>query len=154
MKPKLFEFFLVYILIPAIAIPAYVVKTDRWFALFGILFYLLGVLISTYKQWIFFPIPLIFCVWYWYTYGVSLSDYVAFYCASFICGICVSEIRKSYNKFVHKVLPEQMNNLEYDSKIEELNRRIEKYKKDHPEQKITHELVEKIRTDVFFHDSI
>jgi len=150
MKLKLVDFFLLYILIPVIILPLFVIKTDRWFALFGILFYFVGLVISKFKQWIFLPIPILFCVWYWYTYGFSLTDYVVVYFACIVCGVLFGEAEKSYYKFVNKILPEQLNNLDYDSKIEELNWRIERYKKEHPGQKVTQEIVEKIRTEIFF----
>ena len=150
MKAKLIHFLLIYILVPILIIPLFVFKTGKWFALFGILFYFTGLIISRFKQWIFLPIPLFFCFWYWYTYGFSLTDYVAFYFACLVSGTVFYEVKESYYKFVYKILPEQMNNLEYDSKIEELNRRIEKYKKDHPGQNVTQDIVEKIKTEIFF----
>ena len=150
MKFKLIYFFLLYILVPGIVIPLFVVKTDRWFALFGILFYIMGLIISQFKQWILLPIPLLFCLWYWYTYGFSSADYVTFYFACLIAGVALNEMKKSYDRFVNKILPEQMNNLDYNSKIDELNRQIEEYKRQHPGQKITQDVVEKIRTEIFF----
>ncbi len=147
---KWINYFLLYILVPAIIIPLFVIKTDRWFALFGILFYFTGLLISKFRQWIFLPIPLLFCFWYWYTYGISLTDYVTIYFACLVCGVVFFEIRKYCYRFINKVLPEQLNNLDYDSKLEELNRQIEQYKKEHPGQKVTQDVVEKIRTDIFF----
>ncbi len=150
MKLKLIDFFLLYILVPLIIIPLFVFKTEKWFALFGILFYYIGLIISKFRQWIFLPIPLLFCFWYWYTYGFSVTDYVALYFVFLVIGVMFSELKISYYKFVNKVLPEQLNNMEYNSKLEELNRQIEKYKKEHPGQKVTQEIVEKIRTDIFF----
>lgn len=150
MKLKLIDFFLLYILVPIIIIPLFVIKTDRWFALFGILFYFIGLIISKFKQWILLPIPLLFCFWYWYTYGFSPGDYVSFYFVCLAIGVSLSEMKKSYYRFVNKILPEQMNNLDYNLKIDELNRQIEEYKKQHPGQKITQDVVEKIRTEIFF----
>src|SRR3954462_2097381 len=124
MKPKWIDLLLLYILVPGIIIPLFVLKTGGWFGLFGILFYFSGLVISRFKQWIFLPIPLLFCLWYWYTYGFSLTDYVALYFAFMACGITLYELKKWYVAFVNKVLPEQITNLEYDSKIEELNRQI------------------------------
>ena len=147
---KWINYFLLYIMVPAIIIPLFVLKTDRWFALFGILFYFTGLLISKFRQWIFLPIPLLFCFWYWYTYGVSLIDYVTIFFACLVCGVVFFEITIYVYRFVNKVLPEQLHNLDYNSKIEELNRQIEKYKKEHPGQKVTQDVVEKIRTDIFF----
>src|SRR4051794_12220781 len=100
MKRKLIDFLLLYILVPGVIIPLFVVKTGGWFGLFGILFYFSGLIISRFKQWIFLPIPLLFCLWYWYTYGFSLTDYVAFYFACIVCGIVLYELKRSYYKFV------------------------------------------------------
>jgi hypothetical protein len=47
-------------------------------------------------------------------------------------------------------LPEQLNNIEYDAKVAELERRLEEYRQKNPGQNITQDVVEKIRTEVFF----
>ncbi len=150
MKSKLLVFFLLYILIPVIIIPYLCFKTGNWYGLFGILLYYAGLIISKFKQWIFLPIPLFFCLWYWYTYGFGVRDYVSIYLVCLLLGVFLNELYRSYNRFVNKVLPEQLNNMDYDSKVEELNKRLDQYRKSHPNEKITQEIVEKIRTDVFF----
>jgi dsRNA-specific ribonuclease len=88
--------------------------------------------------------------WYWYTYGMGLTDYVTIYTGCLLAGVLVSEASRQYHKFVNKVLPEQITNIEYNEKVEELNRRLDKYRKEHPNEKLTPEIVERIRTDVFF----
>ncbi len=125
-------------------------KSAQWYGFFGLLLYALGLIISKTKQWIFFPIPLIFAFWYWYTYGLGPFDYVSIFTGCFIAGMAFSEISKYYYRFVHKVLPEQMSNVEYNEKVDELNRRIKIFRKEHPNEKLTPEIVEKIRTEVFF----
>ena len=150
MKFKLFVFFLLYILVPVIIIPYLCVKTGNWYGLFGILLYYAGLIISKFKQWIFIPIPLFFCMWYWYTYGFGVRDFVTIYLVCLLSGVFLSELNSSYNRFVNKILPEQLHNMDYDSKVEELNKRLDQYRKNHPHEKITQEIVEKIRTDVFF----
>ena len=150
MKSKLFVFFLLYILIPVIIIPYLCVKNGNWYGLFGVLLYYAGLIISKFKQWIFLPIPLFFCLWYWYTYGFGLRDYVTIYLLCLLSGVFLNELYRSYNRFVNKILPEQLHNMDYDSKVEELNRRLDQYRKAHPNEKITQEILEKIRTEVFF----
>jgi hypothetical protein len=150
MKSKLVVFFLLYILVPVIIIPYLCIKTDNWYGLFGILLYYAGLIISKFKQWIFIPIPLFFCMWYWYTYGFGVRDYVTIYLVCLLSGVFLNELKRSYDRFVNKILPEQLHNMDYDSKVEELNKRLDQYRKNHPNEKITQEIVEKIRTDVFF----
>lgn len=150
MKFKWINFFLLYILVPAIVIPYLTTKSGNWFGLFGILLYFIGLLIAKFKQWVFLPIPLLFCFWYWYTYGFSPRDYVYIYLACMLCGLLFGQVSIEYYKYVNKVLPEQLNNFEYNAKIEELNIRLEKFRKEHPNEKLTPEIVEKIRTDIFF----
>jgi len=149
MKLKWINLFLLYILVPAI-ITALAVKSGTGWGLFAIPAYYLGVIISTFRQWIFLPIPIIFVFWYWYTYGLSLRDYVAIFFASMVCGILLSQLSKEYHKFVNKVLPEQLTNLDYNEKVDELNRRLDKFRQEHPNEKLTPEIVEQIRTEVFF----
>jgi len=150
MKSKLFVFFLLYILVPVIIIPYLCIKTGNWYGLFGVLLYYAGLIISKYRQWIFLPIPLFFCFWYWYTYGFGLRDYVTIYLVCLLSGVFFNELKRTYDRFVNKILPEQLHNMDYDLKVEELNRRLDQYRKTHPNEKITQEIVEKIRTEVFF----
>jgi hypothetical protein len=150
MRSKLFVFFLLYILVPVIIIPFLCVKTGNWFGLFGVPLYYAGLIISKYKQWIFLPIPLFFCFWYWYTYGFGVRDYVTIYLVCLLSGVFLNELKRTYDRFVNKILPEQLHNMDYDMKVEELNRRLDQYRKAHPNEKITQEIVEKIRTEVFF----
>lgn len=146
---RLINFLFLYILIPAVIIWL-TVKSGSWYGAFGIIFYVAGVIISQFRLWIFLPIPLIFTFWYWYTYSLGPTDYVFIYTASLLAGVGMSEARKQYNRFMQKVLPEQMNNIEYNEKVDELNRRLERYRKEHPNEKLTPDIVEKIRTEVFF----
>lgn len=150
MKFKLIPFFLLYLLIPFIVIPLLCLRAGNYYGLFGIVFYFSGLIISRYKQWIFLPIPVVFCLWYWYTYGFSLLDYVSVYFACLVCGIAIQQLFLEINKYVSKVLPEQELNMEYNEKLAEMNKQIENYKRNHPNEKITQELIEKIRTDIFF----
>ncbi len=149
MKFKWINFLLLYILVPAIIV-WFAVHSGRWWCLFGVVTYFTGVIISKFRQWIFLPIPLFFTLWYWYTYGPSPYDYVTIFFACLLCGALLNEISKGYHRFVNKVLPEQVNNFEYNEKVDELNRRLEQFRREHPNEKLTPEIVEKIRTEIFF----
>ncbi len=150
MKFKVIVFFLQYILVPAIIVPLISIKENSWFGMFGIGFYFIGLFISKFKQWIFLPIPFIFSLWYWYTYGFGIRDFVSIYFLCLLLGIFFNELKKKMDRFFSNDLPEKLNNLDFDAKVEELNRQIEKYKKEHPNEKVTQDLVEKLRTDIFF----
>jgi hypothetical protein len=67
-----------------------------------------------------------------------------------MAGVCVSKAYSAFMAYVRKVLPEEEMNEEYNAKIEMMNKRIDDYRRNHPNEKITHEIIEKIRTDVFF----
>ena len=146
---RLINFLFLYILVP-VAIIFLCFRSGNWYGLFGLIIYFLGIIISKSGEWIYFPIPLMFAFWYWYTYGMGPTDYVFLFTLCFVAGVAASEADKLYHRFVNKVLPEQLNNIEYNEKVEELNRRIDKYRLEHPGEKITAEIIEKIRTEVFF----
>ncbi len=150
MKSKLLIYLILYVLVPLVLVPLYCYKTGNWYLAFGIPLYYAGFIISKYHQWIFLPIPIIFAIWFWYTFGFSLTNFVTFYFTCLMLGIAFSEGYKLYQQFVEKILPEQMTNMDYDQKVEELERRLKEFRQQHPGEKVTHELVEKIRTEVFF----
>lgn len=151
MKFKWVNFFLLYIIVPVVIIPAICMWTGSWFGLFGILLFYIGIAISRFKQWIFLPVPCVFAMWYWYTYQPpAVNDYVTIYLFCLLCGVFFNEISKQAYDFFFKTLPEQMSNVEFDAKVEELNRRLDEFRAEHPGEKVTHEIVEKIRTEIFF----
>jgi uncharacterized membrane protein len=150
MKSKLFVFFLLYILVPVLVIPYLCLKTGNWFGLFGVVLYFSGVIIAKYKQWIFLPIPLFCCLWYWYAYGFGMMNFVSGYLFCLLAGVVFYESNRSYKRFMSKILPEQLLNIDYDLKVEELYKRLDQYRKNNPNEKMTYDTVEKIRTDVFF----
>jgi hypothetical protein len=139
-----------YILVPIIIIPYLSFKFGNLFGLFGILFYYMGLIIARFRHWIFLPIPIIFCLWYWFTYGFGIRDYVTIYFVCMMVAVLFQQIDTEINKLIFKILPEQEQNLDYDNKIEEMNQQIALYKKEHPSEKITQEVIEKIRTEIFF----
>ncbi len=150
MKSRLVSFFLLYILIPLIVIPFLSLKTGNWYGLFGILFYYAGLLIVQFNQWLFFPIPLFFCCWYWYTYGFGVRDYVTLFFICFVTGAVIFKIKKQYARWVHKIIPEDEQSEDYNMKLEKMEQMIKKYKEDHPGEKVTHEVIDKIKLDIFF----
>jgi hypothetical protein len=137
-------------LVPIIIIPYLSLKFGTVYGLFGSLFYYIGLIIARFKHWIFLPIPIIFCLWYWYTYGFGIRDYVTIYFVCMMTAVLFQEIFAEINKLINKVLPEQEQNLDYDKKIELMNQQIALYKKEHPLEKITQDIIEKIRNDIFF----
>jgi hypothetical protein len=126
------------------------IKFNNWYGLFALAFYAAGVIISEFRLWIFLPIPLVFTFWFWYTYGLGPTDYVFGFTLALLTGVGISEISKHIKRFMSKVLPEQMNNIEYNEKVDELNRRLDNFRKEHPNEKLTPEIVEKIRTEIFY----
>lgn len=150
MKQKAISFILLYVLVPLVVIPILYMHHGKWFGLFSIACYYAGLFIARFRQWIFFPIPLFFCIWYWYTYGFNPRDYVAIYFFWLVCGIAVYLLKKTYDRYVHSIVPETEENLRYNDKLNEMEERIAKYKKDHPGEKITQEIIDKIKMEVFF----
>ena len=147
---KIFFFIVLYVFIPIIIIPALCIKFGNWYGLFAIGFYYIGLMLAKYKQSIFLPIPIVFCMWYWYTYGFSPFDFVFGFFTSLLCGYTIFKVYVEYNKFVHKTLPEKLQNNDYDEKLQEMNNRIEKYRNEHPNNKVTQDVIDKIKTEVFF----
>lgn len=146
---KILIYFLVYLLVPALVF-FLCMRSGNWWGLFALVTYFAGVFMAMFRQWIFFPIPLVFCLWFWYAFGFSPTHVVSLLFLSLVAGAGIYEGFRQLRRFVSKVLPEQMTNLEYNEKVEELNRRLELYRRDHPHEKLTPEIVEKIRTEIFF----
>jgi predicted membrane protein len=147
---KIFFFIVLYVLMPLIIIPALCIKFNNWYGLFAIGFYYIGLILAKYKQSIFLPIPIAFCLWYWYTYGFSPFDYVFAFFFSLVSGYTIFKVYTEYNKFVNKTLPEKIQNDDYDEKLKEMYSRIEMYKNEHPNNKVTQDIIDKIKTEVFF----
>jgi hypothetical protein len=150
MKSKIVSFILLYILVPLVIIPLLSAGSGNWFGLFGMLFYYLGVLIARSGLWIFFPIPLFFCFWYWYTYGFGIRDYPTVFLFCIISGMAMYQIKKEYDRYFNKTLPEMEQNDEYNEKMIEMERRLEMYRHEHPGEKISLEIMENIKNEVFF----
>jgi hypothetical protein len=145
---KILTFF--YIVFPLVTIPYLASRQANWFYLFGIACYYTGVFLMAIKQKIIFMIPVIFCFWFWYTYGFSIHDFVFFLLACMAAGAFFYQLSADAEKFTHRTLPESKEMQDYDLKIEEMNTRVEQYKQKHPDVKITPEIMEVIRNEVFF----
>jgi len=126
------------------------VKYGNMYGLFGIGFYFIGLLMAKYKQWIYLPIPIVFCLWYWFTYGFGLRDYVFIYFSCMMVAIFLQQGFTTLKSYFNMVLPEKLQNIAYDEKLTEMNDQIALYKKNNPQEKITQEIIEQIRTEIFF----
>ncbi len=145
---KILPFF--YIIFPLIYVPFIASKAANWFYLFGIVCYYLGIFLVAIRQKIIFMIPIIFCCWFWYTYGFSIHDFVFFLLGCMAAGATFYQLSVEVGKFTHRTLPENKEALDYDLKIEEMNIRLEQYKQQHSEVTITPEIMDRIKNDVFF----
>jgi hypothetical protein len=150
MKIKILSFILVYVLVPLVIIPILCSKTGAWYGLFGSLCYYAGLFIARFDQWIFFPAPLLFCGWYWYTYGFSPTDYVSIYVFCMFCGTAIWKLKDLYNRIVYGILPEVDENDEYGQKVRKMEKMLQDYKDKHPGEAIPQDVVERIKSDVFF----
>lgn len=139
-----------YIVFPLVVVPYMATKASNWYYLFGIACYYLGVMLMAVKQKIIFMIPFIFCCWFWYTYGFGLHDYVFFLFICMASGALFYQLAKNAERFTKRTLPENMETDEYDLKIEEMDQKVEAYKKAYPSIKITPEIIDVIRNEVFF----
>jgi threonine synthase len=139
-----------YIVFPLVVIPLVAHRFANWYYLLGIISYYLGVILVAVKQKIFFMIPVIFCGWFWYTYGFSLHDYVFFMVTCMAGGALFYQFALEVEKFITRTLPENRQTEEFDLKIEEMNEKVHQYKQLHPKEKITPEILDRIRNEVFF----
>lgn len=139
-----------YIIIPLVLVPYIANKAGNWYYLFGIGFYYVGIILAAVKQKIIIMIPVIFCFWYWYTFGFTVHNYVFFFISCILGGVFLYQFTVDAEKFMQRTLPENKEALAYDLKIEEMNAKLEEYKQMYPATKITPEIIEGIRNEVFF----
>ncbi len=145
---KMLTFF--YILFPLALIPLMASRSGNWFYLFGIVCYYLGVLLVAIRQKIIFMIPLLFCGWFWYTYGFGIHDYVFFLFMCMLAGAVFYQLAQNARHFTQSVLPENKEAQEYELKIVEMNDKLKAYQQQHPSTIITPEIIDTIRNEVFF----
>src|SRR5574343_1607025 len=150
MNYKQIIFFVIYVLIPFVVIPGLFAHYNNWYGLIGILFYYAALLITLFNFTIFLAVPLLFTGWYWYTYGFQLHDYVTVFSFCLLSGYLVLLAKKEIERYFFNILPEQEQNEEYNQKLRTLEERIERYRAEHPGEKITQDIIEQFKTDIFF----
>jgi hypothetical protein len=52
--------------------------------------------------------------------------------------------------YIYRIMPEEEINESYNEKVRILERRIEEYRQHHPGEKVTQELIDKFKTEIFF----
>jgi len=138
------------IVLPLIIIPYLANRSHDWLILLGIPFYFTGYTIAAIRQKTIYFIPFFLCIWFWYTYGFSLFHNVTFFFLCITAGLLLYQIRMAIEKFVDRTIPELEQNMDYNLKLEEMNLKLDQYKKDHPGEKITPEIIDDIKKDIFF----
>ena len=68
-----------YMIAPIILVPTIAYKFDDWYLLFGILFSYFSTYLAIRKKSWQWAAPLLFMLWYWYSNGFHLNDYINFY---------------------------------------------------------------------------
>ena len=148
---KVLSFFIV--LSPLLVVPYIASRAGNWFYLLGIVCYYLGMMLVAFKQKIILMIPAIFCGWFWYIYGFGIHDFVFFLFICMALGAILFQLQSNVKRFVHRTLPESRESLAYEVKLKEMNRKLEEYKQMNPTIKITPEIIDEIRNEVFFTSS-
>ena len=143
-------YFFLIIVGPLLVIPYIANKTHSWLMLLGLPFYFTGYFLAAIKQKTLYFIPLFLCFWFWYTYGFSLFHNVTFFFLCITAGLILYYIRMELEKFVDRTIPELEQNREYNLKIEEMNLKLEQFKIEHPNEKLTEEIIDNIKKDIFF----
>lgn len=148
---KLFRFLtLLYIIFPLLVIPLLINKTGNWYYLFGILCYYIGIILVAVHQKIILMVPILFCLWFWVTYGFSITDYVFFLFASSATGTFLYLFTNQIQKFVKRTLPESKETLAYDLKVDRMNEIVNQFRITNPDAKITPEIMDRIKNQAFF----
>ncbi len=150
MRLRILFFFLTYVLIPLVVVPLLCMKFHNWFGLFGTLLYYIGLVMAATGMSIFLPVPLIFCIWYWYSYGFSPFDYVFVFLVCLMSGYLMYRLKLYMEGYIYRIMPEEEINESYNEKVRILERRIEEYRQHHPGEKVTQELIDKFKTEIFF----
>lgn len=139
-----------YILFPLVAVSYTAYKLNSGYYLFAIPFYYFGVIMVAQKQKIIFLIPILFCGWFWFTYGFSIHDFVFFLFIWMAFGALFYMLTGNVQRFVTRTVPENKEMMEYDAKMVQMNAKVEEFKLKNPTTKITPEVLDTIRNDVFF----
>lgn len=136
--------------LPLLVIPILANKADNWYYLIAIGCYYIGMLLVAYRQQFLLMIPFFFCLWFWYAYGFNIHDFVFFLFAWLCLGSAYYFGVKELERYVNRTLPENEQNAEYNGKLEKMEKLLDQYRLQHPGEKITQEVIENIRTKVFF----
>ncbi len=150
MGTRILYFFVFYVFIPLVFIPLLWLKYDNPYVLFASLLYYLGLILARTGLSIFLPVPIIFSIWFWYTYGFSPFDYVFGFLTSLLLGYFMYKLKVYLDGYLHQVLPEEDVNEAYNRKLQLLEKRIEEYRRQHPGEKVTQEMIERFKTEIFF----
>ena len=150
MGSRILYFILLYVLVPLVIIPLVCLKFHNPYGLFASLFYYLGLVLAAAGLSILVPIPLFFSFWYWYSYGFNPFDYVFGFLISLLCGYFMHKLKLYLDVYLNRILPEESLNEAYDRKVRLLEERIEEYRRQHPGEKVTQELIERFKTEIFF----
>ena len=150
MGTRILYFFLLYVLIPLVIIPLLCLKFHNPYGLFASLLYYIGLILASAGLSIVLPVPVIFSIWYWYSYGFSPVDYVFGFLLSLIAGYFMYKLKVYLDTYLHTVLPEEDINEAYNKKLRLLEQRIEEYRRQHPGEKVTQELIDRFKTEIFF----
>ncbi len=142
--------FIFYIALPFVVIPIMAFLSNNKFYLAGIAFYFTGVLLTKFKQALLLLLPVFFCVWFWITYGFAKQPFVFFSLLCLLGGALLFKSAMWVERFIKKTLPERREGIDFEWKVQEMKRRVEKFKQNYPSVKITPDVVDKIRNDVFF----
>ncbi len=150
MGTRILYFFLLYVLIPLVIIPLLCLKYQNMFGLFASALYYIGIIIARTEFSIVLPVPIIFSAWYWYSYGFSPFDYVFVFLLSLIAGYLMYRLKVYLDTYLHNILPEEDINEAYNQKLRLLEKRVEEYRRQHPGEKVTQELIDRFKTEIFF----
>ena len=139
-----------YIIFPLIVVPVIALKASNWYYLIGIVLYYISIYLVAIKQKIIFLIPAFFYIWFWNTFGFGIMTYAFFSLMCLLTGAIFYLLIEKVDKFINKTLPENKEALEYELKMQEVEKKIEQFRQSNPTTKITQELMERIRNQVFF----
>ena len=141
---------ILYIIFPLIVIPIIALKAANWFYLLGIVFYYISIYLVAIKQKIIFLIPVFFYIWFWNTFGFGIMTYAFFSLMCLLTGAIFYLLVGQVDKFITKTIPDNKEALEYELKMQEVENKLEQFRHANPSTKITQEIMERIRNQVFF----
>ena len=150
MKMKYIFFFLVYLLVPIVLIPLLWIKFHNPIILIGSVFYYIGVLLAYFQLSIILPVPILFSMWYWYTYGLSIRDYVTGFLTCILLGYFLVLLEGWVDRLLNNVLPGHEQEDVYNEKLKLYNAKVQEYMQAHSGEKISQEILDKIKADIFF----